>query len=269
MLPQSKPIRPIKPRPRSLLLNLIGSRGNVKMNAANAVRVGALFGISENNVRVTLTRLVSSHLLKIVERGDYQLGEKGQQLAKQVNAWREAESSLCDWQGDWVVATTNGLGKTNRSALRIRQRALHMMGMQQLIHDLYVRPSNFAQGTDFVRSRLLDLGLEPTAPVFRASDFASDLQQKAKTLWDVNALETCYRQGLQELEDSLERLPTLALDEAAKESYLVGDNALQQLVFDPLLPAPLADVALRQQFRNKVREYDEVGERIWFRFLAQ
>ena len=40
-----------KPNARKLLLKLLGSRDNIQMNASAAVRVGALFGISENNIR--------------------------------------------------------------------------------------------------------------------------------------------------------------------------------------------------------------------------
>ena len=66
-----------KPVARKLLLKLLGSRENIQMNAASAVRVGALFGISENNIRVTLTRLQSMQLITLVERGYYALGENG------------------------------------------------------------------------------------------------------------------------------------------------------------------------------------------------
>ena len=77
-----------KPVPRRLLLKLLGSRSGIKMDAASAVRVGALFGITENNMRVTLTRLQAAKLLNLIDRGFYTLGQQGQTLAKEVGTWR-------------------------------------------------------------------------------------------------------------------------------------------------------------------------------------
>ena len=83
-----------KPNARKLLLKLLGSRDNIQMNASVAVRVGALFGISENNIRVTLTRLQSAQLITLVERGFYKLGDKGIRFAKEIHQWREDEDGL-------------------------------------------------------------------------------------------------------------------------------------------------------------------------------
>ena len=73
------------------------------MDVQSAVRTGALFGISQNNIRVTLNRLVASNLLNKAQRGCYTLGAEGVAFAQQVNHWREAESLLCSWQCDTSV----------------------------------------------------------------------------------------------------------------------------------------------------------------------
>lgn len=258
-----------KPVAKHLLMKLIGSRKGIKMNAASAVRVGALFGISENNIRVTLNRLQSANLLQLVERGYYIVGIEGERFAQEIGRWRIAEDMLTDWHGDWVAVLTNSMVKSDRKAQRKRQRALKLMGMKKLSTDFYIRPNNFSGGVDSVRSRLNSLGLDNKAIVFSASHFAHSLHHKAETLWANDGLETTYEQGLTIIEESLKKLPDYVLNEAAKESYLVGDIALQQLVFDPLLPEPLVNVSLRKRFREKVIEYDKAGADIWYEFLHQ
>lgn len=248
-------------------MKLFGSRDNIEMNAATAVRVGELFGISENTIRVTLNRLQSANLLALVERGYYRLGESGQQFASEINQWREAEAQLTQWQQDWLVVQTNALAKSDKTLQRSTARALDLVGMEKLAPDMYVRPDNLKGSAEGIRQKLHNLGLARRALVFRASDFDEVTHIKACKLWQTPALESGYKQGIQELEISLEKLTALPLDVATKESYEVGDRALHRLVFDPLLPEPLVDVALRQRYRLLVKQYDDVGAEIWHQFL--
>ncbi len=258
-----------KPTARKLLLKLLGSRDNIQMNAGAAVRVGALFGISENNIRVTLTRLQSAQLITLVERGYYKLGDKGMRFAREIHQWREDENGLVPWQNDWVVAQTSTFPKSDKKQLRTNERALKLVGMRKLVNDTYIRPNNFVGGTIEIRNKLHTLGLSSKALVFSASDFDNKTQSKAMGLWRHLNLETLYEEGCNEIEVSLARLPSLSLEDATKESYVIGDRALYHLVFDPLLPAPLVDVTMRERYRNLVKRYDDVGAQIWHRYLDQ
>ncbi|MCY1375094.1 hypothetical protein D9M69_624810 [compost metagenome] len=78
-----------------------------------------------------------------------------------------------------------------------------------------------------------------------------------------------YRESKRLLEKSNAKLDALPVELAARESYLLGDQAIRQLVFDPLLPEPLVTVADRIAFGSEVRRYDEAGRSIWQRFLAE
>lgn len=103
--------------------------------------------------------------------------------------------------------------------------------------------------------------------MFALSQLDDEHEGQAKRLWNTSQLEQSYRESAAALETSLSQLPKLPLNDAAKASYLVGDRALRQLVFDPLLPAPLIDEQLRRDFTEIVKAYDKVGEDIWFKFL--
>lgn len=258
-----------KPVARKLLLKLLGSRENIQMNASAAVRVGALFGISENNIRVTLTRLQSMQLITPVERGFYQLGSSGVRFAKEIHQWRDDETHLVPWHHNWVVAQTNLLPKSDKKQQRTNERALKLMGMKRLACDIFVRPNNISGGASEVRNKLYALGLSNKVMVFNASDFDKKTQSKAMGLWSYLNLESLYEEGCKEIEQSLARLPSLTLEEATKESYVIGDRALYHLVFDPLLPSPLVNVQMRERYRELVKHYDDVGAEIWHRFLNQ
>lgn len=254
------------PGARELLLRLLLAADEGVLGSAQAVKGCALFGISENNTRVALARLVTAGLAEVVGRGAYRLGPEGRALGADVTAWRDAERRVRAWQGGWVAVLTAALGKADRSNWRIATRALALVGLRELEAGLYLRPDNVAGGVAAARERLRALGLPAHAPVFAAADLDPAREKAARRLWDAAALERGYREGRRKLEKSLLRLPKLAVDEAAREAYLAGDAAIHQLIFDPMLPEPLVDVGERRAFADAVRQYDDAGRRIWRRF---
>jgi len=154
----------IRPNPRHLLLNLMTAADDQTLSARDAVAGCALFGITENSVRVTLVRLAAGGLIEAAGRGAYRLGPNATGLASDVAGWRQAEQRLRDWNGDWVAVHVGNLGRSDRTALRVRDRALALLGLCELERGLYLRPDNLLGGVSAVRERLYKLGLEsPTA----------------------------------------------------------------------------------------------------------
>ena len=256
------------PNARPLLLRLLLAVEGGVLDAAAAIRAAALFGISANSLRVALTRLSASGRIEAVGRGSYRLGHAARALGEDVATWRDAEQRLRPWHGEWIVACVAGLSRSDRRALRTRERAFALLGMRALDEALFIRPDNLAGGVARVRARLHALGVERSVPVFLAHDLDSASETRARALWQVRDLERGYRAGRKALETSLKRLPRLSLEQAARESYLVGDQALRRLVFDPLLPAPLISGDARQAFVEAMLRYDATGQRIWRELLA-
>ena len=255
------------PGARELLLRLLLVADDGVLSSAEAVRGCSLFGITENTARVALTRLVAAGLVEPVERGAYRLGQQGRTLRADIAAWREAGQRLRPWSGAWVAVSTAGLGRTDRAALRVRDRALALVGLRMLDPGFHVRPDNFAGGVAATRERLHVLGLPREAAVFRADEFDAQRDARARLLWNVDALDAGYQASRQKLERSLARLDKLPLEAAARECYLLGDEAVRLMVFDPMLPEPLVDVARRESFSDLARRYDANGRGIWRRFL--
>ncbi|AMR79839.1 PaaX family transcriptional regulator [Cupriavidus nantongensis] len=256
------------PAARHLILKLLVASETETLDASDAIRACALFGISDNNARVALTRLASADLIETAGRGTYRLGRAGRALGEDISAWRIAEQRVRPWDGTWVAVLIAGLGRSDRSALRVRERALALAGMRQLEEGLYVRPDNLVGGVALTRERLYGLGVEDSAPVFTVRDLDAGLESKARDLWNGKELVKGYRDSRRLLEKSSSKLDSLPIEVAAKEAYLLGDQAIRQLVFDPMLPEPLVSVADRVAFGGAVLRYDEVGHGIWRRFLA-
>ena len=255
------------PAARHLLLNLLLAAEHEVLSAAEAVQACTLFGISGNAARVALARLARADLIEPAERGEYRLGPKGRALGSDVATWRKSGRPTRVWDGGWIAVLTGGHARSDRKALRRRERALALVGMRELDPGLYVRPDNFSTGVQGTRERLHALGLEPATPVFVARDFDTQRETRARRLWPKAVLERDYRETTSSLERSLARLASLSAQAAAREVFLLGDRAVRQLVFDPMLPEPLISAELREGFFEAVRRYDAAGVLVWRRFV--
>lgn len=253
------------PNPRHLILKFLVSADGEPLTAREAVAACGLFGIRENSVRVALVRLAAAGMIEAAGRGAYRLGANATGLAEDVRTWRAAESRVQAWSGAWIVVHCGGLGRSDRSALGRRDRALQLLGFRELDREFFVRPDNLVGGVAAVRERLHKLGLDAAAPVFLATEFDAEREKRARSLWDGKALTRSYRQTREQLEKWLQHADALEPDVAARESFLIGSSAIRQLVFDPLLPDPLVDAAERRAFVDTVLRYDEAGRDIWRR----
>jgi phenylacetic acid degradation operon negative regulatory protein len=155
------------------------------------------------------------------------------------------------------------LGRSDRAALRRRQRALQLLGFRDLERGLHLRPDNLAGGTAEVRIRLYRLGLEPDAAVFSVASLDDEREQRARALWNGKALTQGYVQGRQRLEKWLSRAKELELVAAAREAFLLGNDAIRNFIFDPLLPEPLVDERQRHAFVETLIAFDRRGHAIW------
>lgn len=251
------------PNPRSLILNLLLAAEGQPLSARDAIASCALFGIRDNSVRVTLARLTAAGLIESAGRGAYRLGPNATGLAADVGTWRTAGQRLRDWSGDWIAVHVGSLGRSDRVALRARDRALALLGLRELDRGLFVRPDNLEGGVAAVRERLYKLGLDPDAAVFVLRHLDASREARSRQLWDGASLTRGYHDMRTRLEDWLTRAAELEPEVAARESFLLGNDAIRQLVFDPLLPAPLVDTDARQRFSEAVIAFDAAGHRIW------
>lgn len=258
-----------RPSTKRVLLDLMLAMDPEPLPARDAVAASALFGIGESSARVTLSRLSAAGLVESAERGSYRLSPPAHQLAEEVATWRRIEQRLRPWPGDFVVIHTAGLGRSDRPALRRRERAMAMLGFREYRRGLYLRPNNIEADVATIRRRLRTLGLEDAAPVFVAGDFGEAVAERLPALWRAEALDRSYRETRARLEAWMAHYGALSLEAAARESFRLGGEAIRQLVFDPLLPEPMVDAGARRRLLQTTLRFDALGQRIWRRLYAR
>jgi len=233
------------------------------------MRVATLFGITENNVRVTLARLLARGVVERDERGRYRISAEASGVQRHVASWEKLEDRMVAWDGGWIGVHTAGLPKSNRAASSRRLRAFDLLGLKEMQPDLWVRPDNLRGGIEAMRNRLDDLGLEPGALVCLLTELDRRTEGRARRLWNVQALQGGYRKMRGSLQRSAERLPGIPLEKSIVESFVLGGECLRQVALDPLLPEQILPAGERRRFIKELQRYDRIGREYWWRFMRE
>ena len=256
-------MEPLHANPKRMVLDLLSTFQGRTLPAATLVRAGQVIGFDGAAVRMALSRLARAGQVHAPTRGHWELTPIAQTVAAHVQGWRKLEDQLRDWEGDWVGVATGGLPRTeDRAAMKRRQRALELWGFRELRTELAIRPNNRVQTPQQVGQALQELGLPPSAPVFQII-LSEPHQLEALELWSGDDLNRRYEDHREALATATERLHSLSPDEAAKQTYLVGGAVLRLLAFDPLLPDPIVNVALRTGLIEDMKCFDRLGRAAW------
>jgi len=254
--------------PRSLILDLLSTLSRGAMPVRALVGAGTHFGISENNLRVALARLLRSGRVERDERGRYRLGPAARAVQRRVASWRRSEEQVRRWNGRCASELTGRRARGGRASGRQNERALGLLGFRSLAPGLEIRPDNLAGGVASLRETLVGLGLDPAAPVVGLGDLDPEREARARTLWDGEALVRAQGEARRALEVSAARLPSLSDGEAMVESFECGGAALRTIIRDPLLPDALVPGDERRALVEAMKRYDRLGRAAWRGFLA-
>ncbi|MEM7100105.1 MAG: PaaX [Pseudomonadota bacterium] len=252
---------------RTLILTLIDSARRETLSARYFVAAGELFGLDSTSVRVALGRLVKDGSLRQRGRGVYELGSRSGTLHRLVRNWARVEASTKTWKGDWVGVFVAHLSRSNKTALRGRERALRLFGFAEPQPGLWVRPDNLVLKQAELRSSLLELGLDARALTYTISELAPT-EAVRFTLWDRDGLEAQYRKNLTMLAESTERFEHLNEEDVGRETLTLGRAVTRDILLDPLLPSEMVDIELRAKMVAAMRAYDRLGKDFWRRFEA-
>ena len=252
-----------------LIFALLDSARRPELPVGYFVTCAELLEIDPQTVRVALTRLVKQDILESPARGLYRIASGGTRMRELVRGWAEIDRQLKPWHGGWVAIYLAHLRGSAKRAVRARERALHLAGFAPADKALWVRPDNLAEPLDKLRARLVSLGLDPAATAVLIGDVAPAAALDPATLWDAPALEATYQQHCAELAASTDRLPSLDLHAAARETLLLGRAVTHTILTDPLLPDALVDTNLRAKMVARMRDYDRLGKRTWREFFKE
>lgn len=257
------------PSAKRLILSLMAAPELDRVPISTLLLWGQLFDIDAPTIRVTVGRLLRQGVLASPSRGVYEIGLEGKLLADTARGWIRAENRIVDWQGDWLLVHTAHLGRSNKTALRARERAFRLNGFASWQQGLYCRPANLNQTPMETREQLLRLGLEDGAIVIKANDLPGTRPCDLQKLWPRKALESAYRNHIEAMRKSIPRLPGLSIPEAARESMHIGEAVIRQVTSDPMLPEQMVDSTSRRQMIELMIEYDSFGRDIWRQLIDQ
>lgn len=263
-----EPLTPEDVSARALVLSLMSSTDASPQAIGRLIHAAALFGIEAATLRVAVTRLIKDELLESPERGVYSPGPKAQALMRRVQQWEHVAGRMVDWNGDWLVALTKHLGRSDRKQLRARERALALFGYQQTEEGFWVRPANLAGDLESHRTGLTDIGADKDIILMRASDMAMAGPQDWASLWSPDALSRSYAHAIDTMDQSMAALDGKAEDAAARETLLIGQPVIRAINFDPLLPPELGDQDGLLRMADKMRAYNKIGQACWQRYYA-
>jgi phenylacetic acid degradation operon negative regulatory protein len=259
---RSPPSPPVTPK--SLVFDLL----RVAPDGASIrelVRVGALFRLSGNALRVAVARLTAAGLLSSDERGWYRLAQGASEVGAWVDAWREGDKRLGRWDGSFLAAHLEPAARAPHAG---SVAALRRLGFVEGLQGTWVRPNNLTLPRAELGARLSRLGLAPSAELFVICDVSDTLCARWVERWPSARVAAQHRAALAALGDSAPRLDTLTLHEAVVESYLLGGAAIRSLARDPLLPDELAPGDARRALVREMTRYDGLGRRVWERWSA-
>lgn len=263
-----EPLAPEDVSARALVLSLMSSTEAGPQTIARLISAAALFNVEPATLRVAVTRLIKEGLLESPERGVYTPGPKARTLTRRLQQWQQVQSRMVDWNGDWMVALTHTLGRTDRKQLRARERALALSGYREAEGALWVRPANLAGTLEAQRVDLVSVGADEGIALLRVLETAMPAGPDWAALWPPDALARTYQAALAAMEASLGRLSGLSKAEAARETLLVGQAVIRLINFDPLLPPELGPQAEFLRMVEAMRRYNEAGQACWRAYYA-
>jgi phenylacetic acid degradation operon negative regulatory protein len=122
------------------------------------------------------------------------------------------------------------------------------MGFRELDKAFYIRPNNLQGGRQQVQQRLNKLGLESNAPVFRITELDMQSRQTIPSLWPTEQIEQAYKETTEKMQRWLQQAHQMDMTQAATESFLMGEKAIRQMNYDPLLPEQMTNASNRKSF---------------------
>jgi phenylacetic acid degradation operon negative regulatory protein len=239
-------------KPASIILDLLRTYSSRGTAVQKIMATGSMFGFSENLMRVSLSRLATKGTIENFKRGFYRLTDSTDHLNDFIEEWRLGEARRRDWNGHWILVEHEG-----------DSWALKANGFTKIDGNIWVRPDNLARSTEQLQVLLENLGAKPDCIVATGANLIGKRVNNALAHINLEALNQSYTQATVKLADSLNRLNTMPVDAAQRESFHLGGNAIQILALDPLLPDEVMTAIDRHELWKITLTYDKVGREIW------
>lgn len=250
-------------RPSDVILDMLRSARSRRRSVQSLIAAGSLFGLTENTMRVTLSRLMARGTIESPARGLYRLSNQTDALNDFVERWRLGETRVRPWtSGDWLLAHRVPAGRPEDSGPGLW--ALDALGFREVQTNLFVRPDNLSQNLTGLRELALSIGLAESTLLMTGRPEQA-IADNWPQLWHRSQLNRDYESALVRIEESITRLPGLSLDAACLECFSIGGEMIHRLAKDPLLPEQFVNTCARARLWQRMLDYDALGKDIWAR----
>jgi phenylacetic acid degradation operon negative regulatory protein len=251
--------RPVKPA--NIIIDLLRTYADRGTSVANIMASGAMFGFSNNQMRVGLSRLVTKQTIENFSRGFYRLSKTADPFNTFIERWRLGESRIVPWDHRWLLVHRSRDTAPTKNAKS--EWALANHGFREAIKDCWIRPDNIALGLDELEQQLHHLGLEHEAMLAGAAKLKPRWHHRWLNQVAPEQLIKGYHAMSRRLTLSLAELPNLTRAAALKSSFQLGGQGIEMLATDPLLPTEMLDTEPRMSLTQRMRDYDRIGREIW------
>ena len=248
-------------KPVNIILDLLRTYMERGTSVANIMATGAMFGCSENQMRVNLSRLTAKGSIVNFARGAYRLAETLDPVSDFIESWRLGEGRTKPWTRTWLLAASSA--STDANNQNRHHWALHSHGFRPASSDCWIRPDNLALTHQPLAQRLLQLGVSADTVLASNANINARWQEHWQTQFNPASLTQSYLQTRDSLIESMATLPRLPKQTAMKETFYLGGHAIQVLAKDPLLPAEFLDSEPRHALWRAMLDYDRMGRELW------
>lgn len=250
---------------KSLILDLLRTSKPSALPVRLLINTAAIFDISENAMRVNLNRLIKRDVISQDSRGYYQVSETTSPLRTWVASWRAGEQRIRPWQQQWLNLQISS--SLNASAAKQLQRAAFRFGFRQYWDNSWIRPDNLSINNADLSQLLEQLSEQNSFMLMQVQQFSGN--KKPAQLWQPEKVEQVYRSHITALQDSINNIDSAELASRFRDSFILGGNCIHTLAIDPLLPAELINVELRDELTQLMKTYDRMCTPYWQQLFSQ
>ncbi len=241
-----------------LIYAFLASLSAAELNASQLSALAAPFGMTETNLRSSLSRMHARGLIEIRKGGRaafYRLAERGKRIGANVSLhFRDPDWS--GWDGTFWAAAFSLPDSRGRYRL---QKKLHAYGFRPLYAGLWIRPLNPAEPIPSVFQEHLDKG---DMDMFRCSFERELTAERISALYGLREIGAALKGALRAARQSAASASLHSPDAAFVERMNLGDGLVNAMARDPLLPPALLPAGwpaaeLRRAFKKWIETYSK------------
>ena len=245
-------------KPANIILDLLRTYPLQGVSVKEITAVGAMFGFSENLMRVSLSRLAARKVIENIKRGQYRLSNTSDPINEFVEEWRLGEARLRPWEPDTWLCIHRLKNPDDRACW-----VMTSLGFIKVAEQFWLRPDNLHITADQLSKQMIGLGSDTAFILTSNARIPELLAVKWRQGFDIDALDGRYQKMTEDLRLSMDSLHLKTHEVAKKETFNLGGKAIQLLVKDPLMPTQWHAGTYRQELCKTLLVYDQLGREIW------